>query len=326
MNAPGLLNSLMDRLILPGAFGFTRFGYEWRKRSWDAAEYSMSGRTVVITGATSGLGLSAAHTLARLGARVVLVGRNPDKAERARQDILAASGSDNVTVQLADLGLMSEVRNLAARLLESEPAIHVLINNAAILPANRELTAEGLEQTFATDLLSPYLLTMLLLPRLCASTPARIINVLSGGMYLSGLEADDLEYEQGKFDGSRAYARAKRALMVLTEQWAGKLEGSGVVVNAMHPGWADTPGVEGSLPGFYGLMRPLLRNPEQGADTMVWLASAPAAAEISGRFFLDREPHVTTVLPGTRGNQHQRCKLSAALDEYVARSAELDSR
>jgi NAD(P)-dependent dehydrogenase (short-subunit alcohol dehydrogenase family) len=216
---------------------------------------------------------------------------------------------------------MSEVRSLAARLLESEPAIHVLINNAAILPAERELTAEGLEQTFATDLLSPYLLTELLLPRLRESAPARIVNVLSGGMYFSGLEADDLEYEQDDFDGARAYARAKRALMVLTEQWAEELEGSGVVVNAMHPGWADTPGVEGSLPGFYGLMRPLLRNPAQGADTIVWLAASPMAAQSSGRFYLDREPHVTTVIPCTGGNESQRRELRAALAEYAARSA-----
>jgi NAD(P)-dependent dehydrogenase (short-subunit alcohol dehydrogenase family) len=321
MNAPSLVNSLMDRLILPGALGFTRFGYAWRKRGWGDDDFPMEGRTVVVTGATSGLGLSAAHSLATLGARVVLVGRNPDKAEQARQDVIAASGNEDVAVQLADLGLMSEVRSLAARLLESEPAIHVLINNAAILPAERELTAEGLEQTFATDLLSPYLLTELLLPRLRDSAPARIVNVLSGGMYFSGLEADDLEYEQGDFDGARAYARAKRALMVLTEQWAEELEGSGVVVNAMHPGWADTPGVEGSLPGFYGLMRPLLRNPGQGADTIVWLAASPMAAQTSGRFYLDREPHVTTVIPCTGGNASQRRELRAALEEYAARSA-----
>ena len=321
MNAPSLVNSLMDRLILPGALGFTRFGYAWRKRGWSDDDFPMEGRTVVVTGATSGLGLSAAHSLARLGARVVLVGRNPGKAEQACQDVIAASGNEDVAVQLADLGLMSEVRSLAARLLESEPAIHVLINNAAILPAERELTAEGLEQTFATDLLSPYLLTELLLPRLRDSAPARIVNVLSGGMYFSGLEADDLEYEQDDFDGARAYARAKRALMVLTEQWAEELEGSGVVVNAMHPGWADTPGVEGSLPGFYGLMRPLLRNPGQGADTIVWLAASPMAAQSSGRFYLDREPHVTTVIPCTGGNESQRRELRAALAEYAARSA-----
>ncbi|MBT8040018.1 MAG: SDR family NAD(P)-dependent oxidoreductase [Xanthomonadales bacterium] len=321
MTSPSMTNSLMDRLILPGAAGFTRFGYAWRKRGWTADNFSMEGRTVIVTGATSGLGLSAARSLAKLGARVVLVGRNPEKGERARQDVIAGSGNEDVSLQLADLGLMSEVRDLAARLLESEKAIHVLVNNAAVLPAERSETDEGLEHTFATDLLSPYLLTELLLPRLKACAPSRIVNVLSGGMYLSGLEVDDLEYENGDFDGSRAYARAKRALMVLTEQWAEELEGSGVVVNAMHPGWADTPGVEDSLPGFYRLMRPLLRSPEQGADTIAWLAAAPSAAETSGRFYLDREPHVTTVLPGTAGTARQRARLRAALEAYADRSA-----
>ena len=108
--------------------------------------------------------------------------------------------------------------------------------------------------------------------------------------------------------------------MVLTEQWAEELEGSGVTVNAMHPGWADTPGVEDSLPGFHKLMQPLLRSPEQGADTIVWLAADPAAAASSGRFYLDREPHVTTVLPCTGGNARQRRELRARLDEYVARA------
>jgi NAD(P)-dependent dehydrogenase (short-subunit alcohol dehydrogenase family) len=275
---------------------------------------------VVVTGATSGLGLSAACSLAALGARVVLVGRNPEKAERARREVIAASGNENIVVQLADLGLMKEVRALAARLLESEPAIHVLVNNAAILPGKRELTTEGLEQTFATDLLSPYLLTELLLPRLRASAPARIVNVLSGGMYLSGLEVDDLEFEQGEFDGARAYARAKRALMVVTEQWAGELAGSDVTVNAMHPGWADTPGVVDSLPGFHVFMRPLLRSPEQGADTIVWLASSEAAADASGGFYFDREPHVTTVLPSTGGDAQARRNLRARLEEYALRS------
>ena len=319
MRSPGFLNTLMDRLILPGAAGFTRFGYACRERGWNGVDDSMEGRTMVVTGATSGLGLSAARSLAGLGARVVLVGRNPEKAEVARQDVVAASGNDNIAVQLADLGVMAEVRALAARLLKSEPAIHVLINNAAVLPDKRELTAEGLEQTFATDLLSPYLLTELLLPRLRDSAPARIVNVLSGGMYLSGLEADDLEYEKGEFDGSRAYARAKRALMVLTEQWAEELVGSEVVVNAMHPGWADTPGVANSLPGFHGLMKPLLRSPEQGADTIVWLAAAPEAAQASGGFYLDREPHITTVLPGTGGDGRQRRTLRSALEAYAIR-------
>lgn len=320
MSTPSLFNSLMDRLILPGALGFTRFGYECRKRNWTAADISMEGQTVVITGATSGLGLSTAHSLAKFGARIVMVGRDPKKAKSAQAEVAAASGDHNISVQLADLSLMSDVRELAARLLDAEDAIHVLINNAAILPPERKLTVEGLEQTFATDLLSPYLLTELLLPRLRASAPARIINVLSGGMYLSGLAVDDLEYERGDFDGSRAYARAKRALMVLTVQWAEELAGCGIAVNAMHPGWADTPGVEDSLPGFHSLMRAFLRTPEQGADTIVWLASDPAAQEFSGGFYFDREPHVTTVFPFTGGDADQRRELRAKLEEYCERS------
>ncbi|MEJ2402158.1 MAG: SDR family oxidoreductase [Xanthomonadales bacterium] len=319
MSTPSLFNSLMDRMILPGALGFTRFGYACRKRNWSTAEISMEGQTVVITGATSGLGLATARSLAGFGARIVMVGRDPEKAESAQAEVAAASGNDDIAVQLADLSLMSDVRDLADRLLEDEDAIHVLINNAAILPAERKLTAEGLEQTFATDLLSPYLLTESLLPRLRASAPARIINVLSGGMYLSGLEVDDLEYERGDFDGSRAYARAKRALMVLTEQWAEDLAGCGVAVNAMHPGWADTPGVEDSLPGFHRLMRAFLRTPEQGADTIVWLASDPAAQAFSGGFYFDREPHVTTVFPFTGGNAELRRELRAKLEDYCAR-------
>lgn len=320
MSTPSLFNSLMDRLILPGALGFTRFGYECRKRNWTTTDISMEGQTVVITGATSGLGLSTAHSLAKFGARIVMVGRDPKKAKSAQAEVAVASGNHNISVQLSDLSLMSDVRDLAARLLDTEDAIHVLINNAAILPAKRELTVEGLEQTFATDLLSPYLLTELLLPRLRASIPARIINVLSGGMYLSGLAVDDLEYEHGVFDGSRAYARAKRALMVMTEQWAVELADCGIAVNAMHPGWADTPGVEDSLPAFHRMMRTLLRTPEQGADTIVWLASDPAAQEFSGGFYLDREPHVTTVFPFTGGDTDLRLELRAKLEEYRARS------
>jgi NAD(P)-dependent dehydrogenase (short-subunit alcohol dehydrogenase family) len=207
---------------------------------------------------------------------------------------------------------------LARRLLEQEPEIHVLINNAAVLPVARMETAEGLETAFATDLLGPFLLTQLLIPRLQASAPSRVINVSSGGMYLSGIDLGDLESEQGDYDGSRAYAQAKRGLMLLTQHWARQLEGTGVVVNAMHPGWADTPGVQNSLPGFYRLMRPLLRTAEQGADTIVWLAAAPEAGKVSGKFWLDRQPHLAAILPGTAGNRQQRERLVA---ELVRRTA-----
>jgi dehydrogenase/reductase SDR family protein 12 len=313
-----LLRDLLDRMVLPGALGFTRFGYERRKASWQPLAVSLEDRTVIITGATSGLGRITAERLAGLGARVVLVGRSRTRLKQARGEIVSATGNDRVASECADLSLMSEVRALARRLLEQEPEIHVLINNAAVLPVARMETAEGLETAFATDLLGPFLLTQLLIPRLQASAPSRVINVSSGGMYLSGIDLGDLESEQGDYDGSRAYAQAKRGLMLLTQHWARQLEGTGVVVNAMHPGWADTPGVQNSLPGFYRPMRPLLRTAEQGADTIVWLAAAPEAGKVSGKFWLDRQPHLAAILPGTAGNRQQRERLVA---ELVRRTA-----
>ena len=308
-----LLTDLMDRLVLPGAIGFTRLGYRWSKRSWAPMPATLEGRTAVVTGATAGLGRIVAEDLAALGARVICVGRDPQKLERVRQEIIAATGNAEVAGELADLGLMSEVRGLAARLLEQEPQIHILVNNAAVLPRERTMTDEGLETTFATDLLSPFLLTELMLPKLEASAPARIVNVSSGGMYLAAIDLDDLQNAVGEFDGARAYAKAKRGLVMLTEHWAERLRGSGVAVNAMHPGWADTPGVQNSLPGFYQLTRRILRSPEEGADTIVWLAAAPEAGEVSGQFRLDRVPRTTAILPGTRGTRAERQRLVDSL-------------
>ena len=307
------LTDLQDRLIVPGLLGFTNLGYHWHKRSWKPLAVSLRDRTVVVTGATSGLGQAAALQLAELGARVILVGRNRDKAEDTRREIVAATGNDDIAVALADLSLLSEVRKLARKLLRDEPRIHVLVNNAGVLLNQRTTTAEGNEATLATNLLAPYLLTQTLLPRLRASAPSRIINVSSGGMYATGLALDDLQYEGGAYDGSRAYARAKRALVTLTEVWAAQLSGSGVVVHAMHPGWADTPGVAGSLPGFHRITRRFLRTAEQGADTITWLAASPEAARVSGMFWLDREPHTTHVLPGTAPSPQERQELMEAL-------------
>jgi NAD(P)-dependent dehydrogenase (short-subunit alcohol dehydrogenase family) len=313
-----LTRDLLDRLILPGALGFTRFGYEHRRKSWRPITESLQGRTAVVTGATSGLGQVVARQLAGLGARVILVGRSQDKLEAAVNEIKDATGNPEVRGEQADLSLMSEVRSLAERLLEREPSLHILVNNAAVLPTEKTLTGEGFETAFATDLLSPWLLTRLLIPRLRESAPARIINVSSGGMYLSGIDLDQLENPTGRYDGSRAYARAKRGLMILTERWAEELEGSGVVVNAMHPGWADTPGVQDSLPGFHKLTRAVLRTPEQGADTIVWLAAATEAGQVSGKFWLDREPHLAAILPGTEGDPEQREQLIDKLTRLAA--------
>jgi len=311
--ARSALTDLSDRLIVPGLLGFTKLGYLWQKRAWKPLAVSLRGRTAVVTGATSGLGRAAAQQLAALGARVVLVGRSPEKTETARREIAAATGNTNLALALADLSLLSDVRKLARQLQDEEPRIHILVNNAGILQNQRTTTREGNETSLATNLLAPFLLTQLLLPRLRESAPARIINVSSGGMYSTGVAVDDLQYEKKPWNGADAYARAKRALVILTELWAEELRDSGVVVHAMHPGWADTPGVVTSLPRFHAITRHLLRTAEQGADTITWLAASPEAARVSGWFWLDREPHTTHVLPGTEGTPEERQRLRDAL-------------
>ena len=153
----------------------------------------------------------------------------------------------------------------------------MLVNNAGALPSERTLSVDGIELTFATNVLGPFLLTNLLIPLLKKSTPARIVNVSSGGMYTQRIHLDDLQMAHEEFDGATAYARTKRAQVILTELWAERLQGTGVVAHAMHPGWADTPGMKSSLPRFYGATKRLLRTPQEGADTIVWLGAAARA-------------------------------------------------
>ncbi len=295
--------------------GFTNLGYRLRARDFEPIDAdNMTGNTVVITGATSGLGLAAASQLAELGARLVIVGRNPEKTQRVQDEIHASTGAD-ITHQIADLSSMAEVADLADRLLAAEPRIDVLINNAGVLFPERSTTAEGIERSLATNLLGHFILTNRLIPRLIESAPSRIINMSSGGMYSQRIAVDDLQFEDGEYTGTAAYARTKRGQVILTELWAEQLRGTGVVVNSMHPGWASTPGVADSLPGFNRLMGPLLRSPEQGADTMVWLAAAPEAADLSGQFLLDRTPRDTHMTARTRETPEERQLLWDRLEE-----------
>ena len=316
-----LANHVMDRLILPGMFGFTKYGYRCRKRSWQPLAVSLQGKTAVITGATSGLGRATAERLADLGAEVILVGRSEETAQQTRHDLITATGNNKIAVEIADLRLMSEVRKLAKRLLQCYPKIHILINNAAVLINERTTTVEGLETTLATNLVAPFLLTTLLIPTLRASAPSRIINVSSGGMYSAAIDLDDLQSLNRPYNGSKVYAQTKRGLVMLTEFWAKQQQKTGLIIHAMHPGWADTPGVERALPRFYQFTKPLLRTPQEGADTIVWLAAAPEAGNVSGRFWLDREPHITAVLPGTYSGWTQQHQLWKALSELSSKSS-----
>ena len=302
-----LATRMVDQAILPGAIGFTRMGYRLGKHRWPLAATPLVGRTVVLTGGTSGIGRAAAFQLAWLGAHLVLVGRSPEKTEAVVHALRAAGG--DVDVEIADLSLMADVRALAWRIAARHSTVHVLINNAGALFNRRETTAEGIEKTLATDLLGPFLLTQALLPTLAASPTPRIINVSSGGMYTRGIDLDNLDSARGPYNGAEAYARAKRGLVMLTELWAEVLEESGISVHAMHPGWVDTPGLARSLTGFHQRMRAWLRSPEEGADTITWLAASPEVGRTSGLFWRDRLPRATHVFPGTKSYARQRREL-----------------
>ncbi len=309
--------ALADRLVLPGIWKFTRLGYSAARRHFKPMSASLRGRHVVLTGATSGIGLAAARQLADLGATLTLVARNEAKAAEAARSITAATGNDNIYFELCDMSLTADVHALCDRLLQRDEPIDVLINNAGALFNPRGETPEGLEQSFALLLLGPYILTERVQP-LLARVNGRVVNVLSGGMYSQKIHADDLQSEKGDYSGSVAYARAKRGLMILTEEWARRWRDAGVTVNAMHPGWADTPGVVDALPEFYNVTQRWLRSPDEGADTVTWLAAAPEAGKVSGRFWLDREQHPSHLSSRTRESAQERARFLAALDALLA--------
>jgi dehydrogenase/reductase SDR family protein 12 len=304
-----LLDTILDRTVVAG---YTRVGYHMRRGTWSPAELqSMDGKVVLVTGATSGLGLAAAEGFARLGAAVRLLARSEQRGERARAQIVARSGNSDAQVSLCDISDLQAVRQFAERFSAQTSRLDVLVNNAGALASERTLSVDGIELTFATNVLGPFLLTNLLVPLLEQSKPARIVNVSSGGMYTQRIHLDDLQMAHQDFDGPTAYARTKRAQVILTELWAERLRGTGVVVHAMHPGWADTPGLKSSLPRFHSLTKRLLRTPQEGADTIVWLGAAPEPARSSGGFWHDRRQRPTHRVPWTKQTPRDRERLWA---------------
>lgn len=300
---PSSAANLVDWTLEASLIGsFTRIGYHTRRRLFDwttLQSLRLDGKVAVVTGATSGLGRAAAQSIAELGGHVCIVGRDPERTERVCSEISAAAGC-SVEAELADLSSLQETAAFAARFAARNDRLDVLVLNAGALTHEYTVTGEGNEMTLATHVLSPFLLTRALRPLLEAAAPSRVIVVASGGMYTEPLDVDALDPEPAAYDGTKTYARCKRAQVVLAEEWTRHLLDTDVTVNAMHPGWADTPGLRAALPGFTRMVGPLLRTPEEGADTIVWLAAAPDAAGTSGQFFLDRRARAKHRLRRTR--------------------------
>lgn len=294
------LDTVLDKSVV---LGYTSIG-PWLRRRWWPADPdvdALAGRRVLVTGASGGLGEATAVGLARLGASVHLVGRTADRLAAAADRIRHAVPGTRVVEDVCDVSDLDAVAAYAERLRHEHESLDAVVHCAGVLPAERQESAQGHESTLATHVLGPLLLTRLLRPLLASSDDARVVVVSSGGMYTAPLDATiagDLEYLEGEYDGVRAYARTKRLQVVLAEELAAELADDSIAVNSMHPGWADTPGVTDALPRFASLLGPVLRTPEDGADTIVWLVAAPGGGRRSGLFWCDRRPRPTAFVPG----------------------------
>ena len=258
-----------------------------------AVERGMAGKTVLVTGATGGIGHATAVGLSRLGARVGITGRDLARAGAAAADIRAKANNAAVDAFAADLSSQTEVRRLAREVLDRYPRLDVLVNNVGGFWAHRHVTADGLEHTLALNHLAPFLLTMLLLDRLKASAPARIVSVASGAHTAGRLDFNDLQGEQ-KYSGQRAYNASKLANVMFTYELARRLHASGVTATVLHPGVVRTAfGAEDQAKFFTilsPLIRPFLKTTAQGAATSIYLASSVQVEELTGQYFANCKP------------------------------------
>jgi NAD(P)-dependent dehydrogenase (short-subunit alcohol dehydrogenase family) len=252
---------------------------------------AMQGKVVVVTGATSGLGRLAAIRLAEMGARLVVIARHSGRAEQVLAELRQAGPGVAHTAHLADLSLMREVKRVGAQLAATEPRIDVLVNNAGSIFGSRRVTEEGLELTFATNHMAYFVLTHLVLDRLKASAPARIVNTASGAHFGKRLDFDDLQATRG-YRAQDVYGRSKLCNILFTRELARRLQGTGVTANCFHPGFVATNFGQRNA-GLFGIVVRIAMlfagKPEPGAATLVYLASDPRVEGVSGEYFRDCE-------------------------------------
>jgi NAD(P)-dependent dehydrogenase (short-subunit alcohol dehydrogenase family) len=277
---------------------------------------TLEGKVCLITGATSGIGKATATALAVQGAEVIVAGRNQHKAEDTVRWIRSETGNDAIQYLLADFSDLQQVRELARSCKERYPRLNVLVNNAGAYFNRRRETAYGVEMTLLVNHLAPFLLTNLLLETLQASTPARIVNVSSGGHRYGTMDFDDLAFRRGYF-GMRAYARSKLANLLFTYELARRLDAQTVTANAMNPQHVATdmwrtnfPIVGPALKWAMGLVA---QTPEQGADTVVYLSSSADVEGVSGQYYVEREPVESSPLSYDQGVAQRLWKISLAL-------------
>lgn len=258
----------------------------------DSTNGGLGGKVALVTGGTSGIGKATATALAAMGARVVVTGRNPEKGEGAVAEVRRDSGNENVSLLLADLSVVSEVRRLAGEFRAGHDRLDVLVNNAGALFSARAETPDGLERTFALNHLAPFLLTNLLLDRLKASAPSRVVTVSSEAQRAGAKDFFDLQTEKG-YSAFRAYGRSKLANIMFTFELAERLRGTGVTATCVHPGGVNTEfgnGSGGPMAFVLRAFKPFMRSPEKGAETVIYAASSPDLEGETAKYLSDRKP------------------------------------
>ena len=278
----------------------------------------MQGKTVVATGATSGIGEAAVLALARMGARIVFVARDEKRAESTLNKLEAIAPGRGCRLYFADLSSMAETRRVGLQIAESEPRVDVLINNAGAIFSDRRVTSEGLELTFALNHMAYVLMTAALRETLVASAPARIVSTSSAAHIGMSLDFSDLQSAR-RYRGLRAYGRSKLANILFTRELARRLAGTGVTANCLHPGvvatrFGDSAG--GWAGRLFPLLRPFFTSPEKGAETIVYLASSPEVANVTGQYFANCK----AVQPSAAARDDQAAKKLWEASDALARS------
>ena len=297
-------------------FSFNRMGFAFNRRGFcpDDLPRDAGGRVALVTGANSGIGRATSLELARRGFDVWMLCRDPGRGSEARDAIARECREDRLHLAIVDMSSLASIRRFVSDF--SPRRIDVLVHNAGVLPRERHVTDDGVELTFATNVLGPFALTGLLLERLSQSTDARVVFVASGGLYLQRLDLSLISIESPRFDGTRAYANAKRAQVVLARTLASLFSSElPITFASMHPGWADTTAVRTSLPEFHAVMRHLLRSAEEGADTVVWLAASDCARGTRGALWFDRRVALEYPFPWTHESPVVRQELFALCEK-----------
>ncbi|HVB22607.1 MAG TPA: SDR family oxidoreductase [Ktedonobacteraceae bacterium] len=282
-------------------------------------ENSLQGKICLVTGSTSGIGKVTARELANRGATVVLVSRNRAKGEATQAEIKQTTGNQQVELLVADLSLLKDVRRLATEFQQTHRHLHLLVNNAGGAYPTRTLTSEGLEATLAVNYLAPFLLTELLLDTLKVSAPARIVNVSSTTHTSASIEFDNLQGEK-KYTNLGNYSQAKLALLLWTYELARRLEGTGVTVNALHPGVVAsnfTDGMGGPASLVMKLFKPFLLTVDKGAQTTLYLATSPQVEGVSGKYFVKSQEKKSS---SRSYDQTVGLRLWEVTEQLVARS------